>query len=158
MPKNVHGLCRWPSQVHLPSLQIFVLFSAVRVDIISEILYRSALSGWTSHIFCRNALHELGLQPLHKRCVCARWTTGLLNRALNRGSVVMRVDGPYGEFAEHPEWTHYKTLVIIAGGIGVSAASDPTFCGAVFCHHASVKVCDDTLRVPVTARNVMRTI
>lgn len=32
----------------------------------------------------------------------------------------MRVDGPYGEFQEHPEWTHYKTLVIIAGGIGVS--------------------------------------
>ncbi|CAL5218771.1 g490 [Coccomyxa viridis] len=49
-----------------------------------------------------------------------KWTTGLLNRVLNRGSVVMRVDGPYGEFAEHPEWTHYKTLVIIAGGIGVT--------------------------------------
>lgn len=38
---------------------------------------------------------------------------------LHKGSVVMRIDGPYGEFAEHPEWTHYKTLVIIAGGIGV---------------------------------------
>lgn len=36
----------------------------------------------------------------------------------------MRIDGPYGEFSEHPEWTHYKTLVIIAGGIGVS----PTAC------------------------------
>ena len=36
----------------------------------------------------------------------------------------MRVDGPYGEFAEHPEWTHYKTLVIIAGGIGVGTACD----------------------------------
>ena len=52
-------------------------------------------------------------------CLLHRWTSGLLNRVLHKGNVVMRIDGPYGEFAEHPEWTHYKTLVIIAGGIGV---------------------------------------
>lgn len=51
---------------------------------------------------------------------CGRWTSGLLQRVLGRGSVVMRVDGPYGEFQDHPEWTHYQTLVIVAGGIGVS--------------------------------------
>ena len=50
---------------------------------------------------------------------CGRWTSGLLQRVLGRGSVVMRVDGPYGEFQDHPEWTHYQTLVIVAGGIGV---------------------------------------
>ena len=51
---------------------------------------------------------------------CGRWTSGLLQRVLGRGSVVMRVDGPYGEFQDHPEWTHYRTLVIVAGGIGAS--------------------------------------
>ena len=54
------------------------------------------------------------------RGACARWTSGLMQRVLHRGSVVMRVDGPYGEFQDHPEWTHYRTLVIVAGGIGAS--------------------------------------
>lgn len=40
----------------------------------------------------------------------------------------MRVDGPYGEFQEHPEWTHYNTLIIIAGGIGVSPDQKVNLC------------------------------
>lgn len=47
----------------------------------------------------------------------------------------MRVDGPYGEFAEHPEWTHYKTLVIIAGGIGVRAQLSISLGTTVSCLH-----------------------
>ena len=31
----------------------------------------------------------------------------------------MRIDGPYGESVHEPEWTKYRTLVVIAGGIGV---------------------------------------
>lgn len=48
-----------------------------------------------------------------------RWTSGLIRRLLRDGSVVMRIDGPYGEEEERPEWTRFRTVVIIAGGIGV---------------------------------------
>jgi predicted ferric reductase len=47
------------------------------------------------------------------------WTSGLIRQLLRDGSVVMRVDGPYGELEDRPEWTHHRTLVIFAGGIGV---------------------------------------
>lgn len=47
------------------------------------------------------------------------WTSGLMRRLLRDGSVTMRIDGPYGEFEERPEWTRHRTLVLIAGGIGV---------------------------------------
>lgn len=47
------------------------------------------------------------------------WTSGLMRRLLRDGSVTMRIDGPYGEFEERPEWTRHRTLAIFAGGIGV---------------------------------------
>ena len=40
---------------------------------------------------------------------------------LREGGCTMRVDGPYGEAVHAPEWTKYRTLVVIAGGIGVRA-------------------------------------
>ncbi len=52
------------------------------------------------------------------------WTSGLMRRLLRDGSVTMRIDGPYGEFEERPEWTRHRTLAIFAGGIGVRAAAD----------------------------------
>lgn len=42
-------------------------------------------------------------------------------RLLRDGGVTMRIDGPYGEEEEVPEWTRFRTLVIFAGGIGVRA-------------------------------------
>ncbi|CAL8470322.1 g9864 [Coccomyxa elongata] len=48
------------------------------------------------------------------------WTSGLMRRLLRDGSVTMRIDGPYGEFEERPEWTRHRTLAIFAGGIGVT--------------------------------------
>lgn len=49
------------------------------------------------------------------------WTSGLMHQLLRDGSVTMRIDGPYGEFEERPEWTRHRTLAIFAGGIGVRA-------------------------------------
>ena len=42
-----------------------------------------------------------------------------MGRLLRDGGVTMRVDGPYGEEEEVPEWTRFRTLVVFAGGIGV---------------------------------------
>jgi hypothetical protein len=47
------------------------------------------------------------------------WTRGLVRQLLHDGNAVVRVDGPYGELQHRPEWTRHRTLVIIAGGIGV---------------------------------------
>ena len=55
------------------------------------------------------------------------WTSGLMRRLLRDGCVTMRVDGPYGEFEERPEWTRHRTLAIFAGGIGVRSAVDKLF-------------------------------
>ena len=75
--------------------------------------------GADKHRLCCSLDSRVGLcADIHG--ACGRWTSGLLHRVLQRGSVVMRVDGPYGEFQDHPEWTHYSTLVIVAGGIGAS--------------------------------------
>jgi NAD(P)H-flavin reductase len=35
--------------------------------------------------------------------------------------VLVRVDGPYGEEEDDPEYTKYPTLAMFAGGIGVRA-------------------------------------
>ena len=53
------------------------------------------------------------------------WTRSLMARLLRDGGVTMRVDGPYGEEEERPEWTYFSTLVIFAGGIGVRGACIP---------------------------------
>jgi hypothetical protein len=50
-----------------------------------------------------------------------RWTQGLMRGLLREGGCTMRIDGPYGEAVHAPEWTKYRTLVVIAGGIGVRA-------------------------------------
>lgn len=34
------------------------------------------------------------------------------------GTIRVRVNGPYG-YASAPEWSHYDTIIMVAGGIGV---------------------------------------
>ena len=43
----------------------------------------------------------------------------VVHRVAARGTIDVRVDGPYG-YASEPEWTLYDTVVMVAGGIGVS--------------------------------------
>ncbi len=43
----------------------------------------------------------------------------VVNRVAANGTIPVRVDGPYG-YASEPEWTLYDTLIMVAGGIGVS--------------------------------------
>ena len=43
----------------------------------------------------------------------------LVRSVAARGTINVRVDGPYG-YASEPEWTLYDTIIMVAGGIGVS--------------------------------------
>ena len=45
---------------------------------------------------------------------------GVVHKVAARGTIDVRVDGPYGHASE-PEWTLYDTIVMVAGGIGVSS-------------------------------------
>ena len=40
-------------------------------------------------------------------------------RLLKGGDVLVRVDGPYGEAEDTPDYLHYPVLALFAGGIGV---------------------------------------
>jgi hypothetical protein len=44
----------------------------------------------------------------------------VVERLAEEGVVAVRADGPYGgHVSNRPEWMHYNTLVMVAGGIGV---------------------------------------
>ena len=44
-------------------------------------------------------------------------------RLLKGGDVLVRVDGPYGEEEDTPDYLHNPVLALFAGGIGVREAS-----------------------------------
>lgn len=46
------------------------------------------------------------------------WVQEMVSTMLQKGKVLMRVDGPYG-LPYGPGWQRYSVLVIFAGGIGV---------------------------------------
>ena len=65
----------------------------------------------------------------------------VVHRVAARGTIDVRVDGPYG-YASEPEWTLYDTVVMIAGGIGVSFCHDSELikafhlsCSCMLHHH-----------------------
>ena len=52
-------------------------------------------------------------QALDLRC----WPQDMVAQMMEKGKVLMRVDGPYGR-PYGPGWHKYDALVVIAGGIG----------------------------------------
>ena len=45
----------------------------------------------------------------------------VVSRVAERGTINVRVDGPYG-YSSEPEWTLYDTVIMVAGGIGVKVS------------------------------------